>query len=123
MKIHNRRRISRQKYTIIFNSFVADITTLTASEIAGVNRKTADRYYNFFRRVIYEQAHAERRQCNVKNGIELDESYFGPRKVRGKQGRGAGRKIIVIWFTQKKWSSLYANYSYSPKERGDANYS
>lgn len=74
---------------------MADIIALTASEIAGVNRKTADRYYNFFRRVIYEQTHAERRQCNLKNGIELDESYFGPRRVRGKRGRDAGRKIIV----------------------------
>lgn len=96
MKVHNRRRISRQKYTILFSSFVADISALTASEIALVNRKTADRYYHFFRSVIYEQAHKERKICNLKNGIELDESYFGPRRVRGRRGRGAGRKIIVF---------------------------
>jgi len=96
MKIHKRRRISRQKYTIIYSSFVADISALTASEIAGVNRKTADRYYQLFRSALYEQAHAERRVCNFRNGIELDESYFGPRRVRGKRGRGAGRKIIVF---------------------------
>ncbi|MCB9802017.1 MAG: IS1595 family transposase [Pseudomonadales bacterium] len=96
MRVHNRRRISRQKYTIIFNSFVADISALTASEIAGVNRKTANRYFRLFREVIYEHAHAERKVCNFKNGIELDESYFGPRRVRGKRGRGAGRKIIVF---------------------------
>lgn len=96
MKIHNRRRISRQKYSIIFNSFVADTSALTASEIAGVNRKTADRYYRLFRSAIYERAHTERKVCNLRNGIELDESYFGPRRVRGKRGRGAGRKIIVF---------------------------
>lgn len=96
MKVHNRRQISRQKYSILFNSFVADISALTASEIAGVNRKTADRNYCFFRTAIFEQAHAERKICNLKNGIELDESYFGPRRVRGKRGRGAGRKIIVF---------------------------
>ena len=96
MRVHNRRRISRQKYTTIFNSFVADISALTASEIAGVNRKTADRYFKLFREVIFKQALEERQNCNLKNGIELDESYFGPRRVRGRRGRGAGRKIIVF---------------------------
>ena len=27
--------------------------------------------------------------------VEMDESYFGPRRVRGKRGRGAGGKIPV----------------------------
>jgi transposase-like protein len=28
--------------------------------------------------------------------VEVDESYFGPRRVRGKHGRGAGGKTIVF---------------------------
>ena len=28
--------------------------------------------------------------------LEADESYFGPRRVRGKRGRGAGSKTIVF---------------------------
>ena len=28
--------------------------------------------------------------------IEVDESYFGARRVRGKRGRGAGRKTLVF---------------------------
>ncbi len=28
--------------------------------------------------------------------IEVDESYFGARRVRGKRGRGAGGKTIVF---------------------------
>ena len=28
--------------------------------------------------------------------VEIDESYFGPRRVRGKPGRGAGGKTIVF---------------------------
>jgi transposase len=27
--------------------------------------------------------------------VEVDESYFGPRRVHGKRGRGAARKTIV----------------------------
>jgi transposase-like protein len=32
----------------------------------------------------------------VSGVLEADESYFGPHRVRGKGGRGAGRKIIVF---------------------------
>ena len=32
----------------------------------------------------------------IKGEYEADESYFGPRRVRGKQGRVAGKKIIVF---------------------------
>ena len=96
MKVHNRRRISRQKYTILFNSFVADIPASKAAEIASVNRKTADRYFGIFRSVLLKHALLERSSAELKNGIEVDESYFGPKRVRGKRGRGAGRKIIVF---------------------------
>lgn len=106
MTVHNRRRISRQKYTIIFNSFVADVAGVIASEIAGVNRKTADRFYTLFRAVIFKAALEERHLINLHNGIEVDESYFGPRRVRGKRGRGAGHKIIVLGLL-KRAGSVY----------------
>lgn len=102
MKIHNRRRISRQKYTIVFASFVADIAALTAAKIAHVNRKTADRYYGIFRTVILVAAMRERKVQNLHNGIELDESYFGARRVRGKRGRGASGKIIVFGLLKRE---------------------
>ena len=36
-------------------------------------------------------------QCSpIVGEIEIDESYFGPRRVRGKRGRGAGNKTIVF---------------------------
>ncbi len=34
----------------------------------------------------------ERIEVNLHNGIEIDESYFVPTRVRGKRGRGAGSK-------------------------------
>ena len=96
MSIHKRRRISRAKYTIIFKSFVADIPATKAAFIAGVNRKTADRYYNLFRKAIIKEAIKERKEIQLENGIEIDESYFGPKRIKGKRGRGAGKKIIVL---------------------------
>jgi len=32
----------------------------------------------------------------IKGKYEADESYFGARRVRGKQGRGASKKTIVF---------------------------
>jgi transposase len=104
MKIHNRRRISRQKYSIIFAGFVADIAAITVAKIAHVNRKTADRYYGIFREVILLAALHERRKQNLHNGIELDESYFGAKRIRGKRGRGAGGKIIVFGLLKREGS-------------------
>lgn len=102
MKVHNRRRISRQKYSILFNSFVSDITASHASQIASVNRKTADRYYSMFKSVIIKDAIEERLSTDLGNGIEVDESYFGPKRVRGKRGRGAARKIIVLGLLKRQ---------------------
>jgi len=36
------------------------------------------------------------KQTPFKGVIELDESYFGPRRIRGKRGRGASGKTIVF---------------------------
>lgn len=108
MRVHFRRRISRQKYTILFNSFVADIPARKAAEIAAVNRKTADRFFTLFRRAISQEAVREREEVSLSNGIEIDESYFGPKRVRGKRGRGAGRKIIVFGLL-KRDGKVYTN--------------
>ena len=108
MKVHNRRRISRQKYSIIFGSFVADIPASKAAVIAGVNRKTADRYYGIYREAIHEAATTERKEISLENGVEIDESYFGPKRVRGKRGRGAGRKIIVLGLLKRN-GRVYTN--------------
>ena len=96
MRVHKRRRISRAKYTVLFKSFIADIPACKAAMIAGVNRKTADRYYNLFREVIVREAIKERERIKLEDGIEVDEAYFGPQRVRGKRGRGAGKKVIVL---------------------------
>lgn len=108
MKVHFRRRISRQKYTILFYSFVTDITASSAAKIASINRKTADRYYALFREAVLTAAQKERISISLHNGVEIDESYFGPKRVKGKRGRGAGRKIIVFGLL-KRQGKVYTN--------------
>lgn len=117
MKVHYRRHISRQKYTILFNSFMADIASSTAARITHVNRKTADRYYILFREVVLSAALEERKARDLHNGIELDESYFGPKRVRGKRGRGASKKIVVFGLLKRAGAVYTQIISSAEKEQ------
>ncbi len=91
-----RRKISRQKFWALKKCFVVDCTAIQTTLITSLNRNTVNRYYNFFRDLIVKDAIVERCKNDIGNGIEADESYFGPSRVRGKRGRGAGRKVIVF---------------------------
>ena len=96
------KRLSDTKYRLIFRCFIADIPASKTAQIVKVNRKTADRYYHLFRSVIIDDALKERKAVKLGNGIELDESYFGPRRVKGKRGRGASKKVIVFGILKRK---------------------
>ena len=91
-----RIRISDKKYTQILRSFAVDLTAMQTASLAFVNRNTVNRYFSYFRRQIIAAAILERKQEKIVNGVEIDESYFGPRRQRGKRGRGAGGKIVVL---------------------------
>ncbi|PJC56468.1 IS1595 family transposase, partial [Candidatus Kaiserbacteria bacterium CG_4_9_14_0_2_um_filter_41_32] len=56
----------------------------------------------------------DRARYNIDNGIEVDESYFGAKRVRGKRGRGAGNKIIVLGLLKREgnvFTQVIANAS------------
>ena len=74
--------------------FALDVPALTASVLLGLNRHTVQHYYDLLRLRILELAVDEARPFTGE--VEVDESYFGPRRVRGKRGRGAGGKTPVI---------------------------
>jgi transposase len=64
------------------------------AEFVGLHRTTVNRIFDNFRVRIAEFCEAE---SPFENGeIELDESYFGARRVRGIRGRGARGKIPVF---------------------------
>lgn len=91
-----RIRISDRKFRLIIRCFVFDCTAFQASNLVLVNHNTADRYFNYLRSIVIKEAVKERKEEKIGNGIEIDESYFGPRRQRGKTGRGASKKIIVL---------------------------
>jgi transposase-like protein len=90
-----RIRISDKKLRLIIRCFSVDCTAVQTSKLSLINHNTADRYFGFLRFLVVKQALLERKEV-MGNGIEIDESYFGPRRQRGKKGRGARKKIIVL---------------------------
>jgi transposase len=87
-------RLSKLKQERLLEHFVAGTTARCASELIGINRKTAAYYYQRLREIIAQ--HLEQESLEVFEGeIEVDESYFGGTR-KGKRGRGAGGKIPVF---------------------------
>ena len=76
-------RLSKYKIKKIIECFSEDITASSAAKILKLNRKTINNYYNEFRRQILE--HTLREQEKEIGEFELDESYFGARRVRGNE--------------------------------------
>ncbi len=87
-------RLSKYKIRKIINCFSMDLTATATSELLKLNRKTVNNYFTGFRELILEDS-IQKHQKEL--GIfELDESYFGAKRVRGKRGRGAAGKTPVF---------------------------
>jgi len=86
-------RLSDYKIKKIMKCFCLDLTASKTAALLGINRNTINRYFNLFRQQIaadYGVAHP------FTGEVELDESYFGAKRVRGKRGRGAAGKTPVF---------------------------
>ena len=88
-----RSKISEAKTRQLVRLFVIDLTATQLAQVTGLNRNTVNRIVVGIRERI---AAACEEESPVKGEIEVDESYFGPRRVRGVTGRGARKKTIVF---------------------------
>ena len=87
--------ISETKFRQILKEFCRDSTATETSDRVGISRITINKIYMTIRKRIYELAINEGREI-FRDEVEIDESYFGARRVRGKRGRGARGKIPVF---------------------------
>jgi len=86
--------ISERKTRDILRLFCLDIEAKKTAELMNISRPTINKFYSKIRERIAEICEQE---SPFENGeIELDESYFGARRVRGKRGRGAKGKTAVF---------------------------
>lgn len=90
-------KISGYKVKKIVEHFVLDVDATKTSQLLKLNRKTINRYFNIFRQAIFDYQFFEFKKFMGK--VEVDESYFGAKRVRGyhgklKRGRGTLKQPV-----------------------------
>jgi transposase len=97
-KYVKRAPISERKFQQIVRLFSADLDASQIAELTGLNRNTVNRYLSKIRQHLVEY-------CDVHSPfsgeVEVDESFFGARRIKGKRGRGAFGKTIVFGIFQR----------------------
>jgi len=92
-KYSKRAKISYKKFREILRYFVLDLNASQIAKLAGLNRNTVNRYLKEIRIRIAKHC----QQSSPFHGeVEVDESYFGARRIKGRRGRGAFGKTIVF---------------------------
>ena len=93
-RYYRRSRIAEPKFRLLARHFALDLTASDAAQLTGLSHRTTITIFGKIRQGIAAECE---RQSPFKDGdVEVDESYFGPHRVRGKRGRGALGKTIVF---------------------------
>ncbi len=98
-KYYKRSRISEAKFREIIRYFCSDLTAEKTSEFTGISRNSCNTIYGKIRERVLEESEKEE---GFSGEVEIDESYFGPTRIRGKRGRGAGGKTIVFGLLKRE---------------------
>jgi len=81
--------------------FAFDLDARTIALLTKLNRNTVNRYLALIRNRLADLCEEE---SPFQGEIEVDESYFGAKRVQGNRGRGAGSKTPVFGILQRKGS-------------------
>ncbi len=104
-KYINKARITERKFRKILMYFSKDATASKTAKYSKVNRNTVNRLFNLFRKRISEVSIANTPELGE---FEVDESYFGAKRIRGKRGRGAAGKTPVFGILKRE-GKVYVN--------------
>ena len=100
-KYANRSKISEKKIRQIVKLFSIDLDASQITKISGLNRNTINRYLTGIRKRIAKFCES---QSPFSGEVEVDESFFGARRIKGKRGRGAFGKTIVFGIFRRNGS-------------------
>ena len=97
-----RSRLTPRQQGKLIEHFVLGATARAASEVVGVNVKTATAFFMRLRQLIASNLPS----YELSGEVEADESYFGGVR-KGKRGRGAAGKVAVFGLL-KRGGKVYA---------------
>ncbi len=88
-----RSRISESKFRALIKLFSVDLNATQMSQLSGLSRNSINKILLALRVRIAGLCEHEK---PFKGEIEVDESFFGAKRKKGKRGRGAYGKTIVF---------------------------
>ena len=88
-----RSRISEKKFREILKYFTEDIEASKISNLTKISEVTLCKIFREIRILVSKECE---KISKFSGEIEIDESYFGAKRVRGKRGRGAANKTPVF---------------------------
>ena len=91
--------ISESKFRELVKLFAADLSATQIANLTTLNRNTINRYLKLMRARMVEVC---KKDSPMSGEVEVDESYFGASRVRGKRGRGARGKTIVFGLLKRE---------------------
>ena len=92
-RYYRRSRISEHKFREIIKYFALDLTANRTAQLTGLTHKSVNQ---IFLKIRLRLAEDSQRESPFSGEVEVDESYFGAKRVKGKRGRGASGKTIVF---------------------------
>ena len=95
-----RAHITERKFREILKFFAEDFSVTQISHLTNISRVTINGIIQRIRQRIYTLCCQD--NPLLCGDIEADESYFGPKRRRGKRGRGASHKIKVFGLLKRE---------------------
>ena len=92
-KYCRRSKISESKFREILKYFSMDFSASQTANLTEISRRSVSDIYQKLRVRIWNLT---KKEGKLTGEVEVDESYFGARRVRGKRGRGAKGKVPVF---------------------------
>lgn len=105
-----RTRIREAKFRQLIRCFSLDFTAASTAQLTGISIRSVNTIYLKVRQRI---AHCCERESPLQGSVEIDESYFGAQRVRGKRGRGTygKRKDHRLRCSETSGKSVYRDRS------------
>jgi transposase-like protein len=97
-KYVKRSKISKPKFRELVRLLILDLDAHNISLLTHLNRNTVNRYLYLIRKRIASFCEEE---SPFYDEIEIDESYFCGKRIKGKRGRGAASKTPVFGLLQR----------------------
>ncbi|MBA2503770.1 MAG: IS1595 family transposase [Pyrinomonadaceae bacterium] len=98
-RYYARSRISEPKFRQLGRYFAMDFNATDVAQLTTIRRKAVTMIFLKIRQRIAEECE---RASPFSGEVEVDECYFGARRVRGKRGRGAAGKTPVFGLLKRQ---------------------